>query len=85
MCINKTEIWKFKANDNISWYNFGLGSITKDFTKDAQSKMSLNGTVYDVLVDHSSIKKDILNIHQYRMVKKNIKCLDLFKKYLLDY
>ena len=36
--INKTEIWKFKAKDNISWYKFGLGSISKDFTKDGQGK-----------------------------------------------
>ena len=37
-------------------------------------------------MDHISIKKeDILNIHQYLMVKNNIKqCLD-FKKSFLDY
>ena len=29
--INKTQICKFKAKDNISWYNFCLGSISKDF------------------------------------------------------
>ena len=22
--VNKTEIYKFNANDSISWYNFGL-------------------------------------------------------------
>ena len=22
--VNKTEIYKFKANDSINWYNFGL-------------------------------------------------------------
>ena len=32
--VNKTEICKLKANDNISWYNFCLGSISKDFAKD---------------------------------------------------
>ena len=31
--VNKTEIFKFKAGDNISWYNFCLGSVSKDFTK----------------------------------------------------
>ena len=48
--------------------------------KDEQSEISLNGTVHDFSVDHSSIKKeDILNIHQYSMTKDNIKWyLDLF-------
>ena len=56
------------------WYNFSLGIISKDFTKVEQSEISLNGTVCDFSVDHSSIKKeDILNIHQYLMVKNNIK------------
>ena len=58
----------------MSWYNFSLGSVSKDFTKDGQSEISLNGTLYDFSVDHSSIRKeDILNIHQYLMVKNNIK------------
>ena len=65
MYISKTKIYKFKAKDNIVWYNFYLGSVSKDFTKDEQSETSLNGTVNDFSVDHSSIKKeDILNIHQ---------------------
>ena len=68
------QIFKFKAKDNISWYNFCLGSKSKDFTKNEQSEISLNGTVYDFSVSHSSIKKeDILNIHQYLMIKYNIK------------
>ena len=49
-----------------------LGSVSKDFTKDEQSEISLNGTGYDFWVDRSSVKKeDILNIHQYLMVKNN--------------
>ena len=32
--VYKTEICKCKENDNRSWYNFCLGSISKDFTKD---------------------------------------------------
>ena len=72
MYVNKTEICKFKANDNISWYNFCLGSVSKDFTKYEQSEISLNSTAYDFSVDHSSIKEDIINIHQYLMVKNNI-------------
>ena len=60
--VNKTEICKFKANDNIRWYKFCSGSVSKDFKKDQQSETSLNGTVHDFSVDHSSIKKeDILN------------------------
>ena len=60
--------------DNISFYNFCLGRLSKDFTKDEQKEMSLNGTVHDFSVDHISIKKeDILNIHQYLMIKYNIK------------
>ena len=36
--------------------------------------MLQNDTVYDFSVDHNSIKKeDIINIHQYLMIKNNIK------------
>ena len=31
--VNNTEIYKFKANDNLSWYNFCLGCVSKEFTK----------------------------------------------------
>ena len=66
MYVNKTKICIFKENNNISWYNFCLGSVSKDFTKDEKSEIFLNGTAYYFLVDHSSIKKEgILNIHQY--------------------
>ena len=36
--VNKTEICKLKANDNLSWYTFCLGSASKDFSKDEQNK-----------------------------------------------
>ena len=55
--VNKTEICKFKGKDNISWYNFCLGSVSQDFTKDQQSEIALIGAVYDLSVEHSSIKK----------------------------
>ena len=72
--VSETEIYKFKEHDKVSWYEFCLGSISKDFTKDEQREIFINGTVYDFTVDHSSIqKKDILNIHEYLMVKNNIK------------
>ena len=68
--VNQIEIYKFKAKDNISWYNVCLGSVSQDFTKDKQSKISLNGTICNFSVEHGSIKKeDILNIHQYIMIK----------------
>ena len=28
--VNKTEICKCKVNDNISWYNFCVGNVSKD-------------------------------------------------------
>ena len=72
MYVNRTEIYKFKATDDISWFNFCLVSDQKILQK--MSSVSLNGTVYDFPVNHSSIfKKDILNIHQHLMIKINIK------------
>ena len=79
MYVNKTDICQFEANYNTSWYSSSLGSISKHFTKDKQSELSLHGTMYDFSVEYSSIKKEnILNIHQYLMIKNNIKwSLDL--------
>ena len=72
--MKKIKIFKFKSKDNISWYNFCLGSVSKDFTKNERNEVSLNGTAYDFLVDHSLIEKEeIFNIHQYLMVKNAIK------------
>ena len=42
--INKTEIYKFKVDDEIYWYEFCLGYVSKKFTKDEQSEISLNDT-----------------------------------------
>ena len=70
--VSKAGICRFNVNDKIHWYNFCLES--KDFTKNGQSEISLNGTVYYFSVDHSSIEKeDILNIREFLMVKSNIK------------
>ena len=61
-------------NDNRRWYNFFLGSVLKDVSKDQESEISLNGTVYKFLVDHSSIKiENILNIHKFLMAKNKTK------------
>ena len=37
--VNKTEIYKFRAYDNIRWHEFCLGSVSKDFTKNEQSEI----------------------------------------------
>ena len=57
LCVNKTEIYKFKAYNNIHWYELCLGIVLKDFMKNEQIEISLNGTVYDFLCNHSSIEK----------------------------
>ena len=67
--------------DNISWYNFCLGSVSKEFTKDEQNEISLNGTLYDFSVDHSSVtKENIRNINQYLMIKNNAKYVWVYWK-----
>ena len=38
---------RYKAHDNISLFEACLGSISKDFTKNEQSEISGNSTVYD--------------------------------------
>ena len=56
--------------------------------KDELNEISLNGTVYDFSLDHSSIKqRDILNIYEYLIVKNNKKIMfDVIQKQLLwDY
>ena len=72
--VNKTEICKFETHYKILFYRFCLWSVSKDFTKDEQSEISLNCTVDDFLVDHSSMEKeDILNNHKCLMIEYNIK------------
>ena len=59
--VNKKDICRFKAHDNIPWYEFCSASVLKDFAKD----FSLNCTVYDFSVDYSAIEnEDILNFHK---------------------
>ena len=74
MYVKETEIFKFKAKDNVILYNSALGNESKNFANDEQSEISLDGAVYDFSVNNSSNKKaDILIINQYLMVKNNIK------------
>ena len=58
----------------IKYLGICLRSVSKDFTKDELSAISLFDTVYDFSVDNSAIEKeDILNIHEYLMTKVNVK------------
>ena len=72
--VDKTNIWKFKAHGNVRLHEFCLESISKDFTKAKLSEISLNGTVYDFLVDQCLIELEVIfNIHEYLIVKNNPK------------
>ena len=74
--VNGKEIFKFKGeNKNVNFpTQFCLGSISNGFSATESGEVSLNGNVYDFLVDYSSIdKSDILNIHKYLMTKNDIK------------
>ena len=54
----------------MSCSEFSLGNISKEFTKDEITEISLNGTVFDYSVDHGTVRrKYILNIHDY-LIKK---------------
>ena len=68
--MNKTDIYKFKACDNISWYQFCLVSVLKFFAKDEIREILLNGVVYVFSADHSAIKKEnIPTILEFRLIK----------------
>lgn len=60
-------------HDNICWLKFCLGIVSKDFTKNQQSGVSLNSTVYGFSIDHSSTEKEnILNIHEFTLISLSI-------------
>ena len=70
MYVSKTEIYKFKTHGDILWYDFGFRRVPKGFTKDEQSEIYLNDTIYDFSVDRISVvKENILNIHEYLMLR----------------
>ena len=71
----------------LSTTQFCLGSISNGSGAIESREVSLKGNVYDFSIYYSAIDKSgILNINKYSMVKNNIKqCLDLLKKYSLDY
>ena len=74
LCVNGTEIHKFKAKDcEIVASPLCLGNISKDFSVDNMKKTGLNGYVYDFSVDYDAIAVDgILDIHKYLMEKNGI-------------
>ena len=37
--VNKTNIFKFTAHNNIPWYEYCLGSVLKEFSKDEISEI----------------------------------------------
>ena len=71
--IKGKEIFKIKAdNKKINFTNqFCLGSISNGFSGTESREVSLNGAVYDFLVDYNSIDKS--DIVKYLMTKNNIK------------
>ena len=73
--VNGKEIFKFKANSkNVNFPSqFCLGSISNGFSAAEFREVSLNGNLYEFLVDYNSIdKSDILKIHKYLMNKNNV-------------
>ena len=76
---NKTDIWNFKANDNMSWYDFCLGSISKDFTKDEQRGISLNVTAKVCVPNKTkdlnvSFFNMIAAINESKIITKHVSC-----------
>ena len=61
------------AYGKIYWQEFFLGGVSRDFSKDKLSEISLNGTVYDFSIDRSTTaKEDILNIQKYQLNENDI-------------
>ena len=77
---------KFKAdNKNVNFpTQFRLGSISNWFSATESRELSLKRNVHDYSLDCSTINKsEILNIHNYLMVKNNIfKMFGLIKQVL---
>ena len=74
--VNGKEILIFKAdNKNVNFLTqFCLGIMSNGFSATESREVSLNGNVYEFLVDYSSVNKsDIINILEYLMTKSKIK------------
>ena len=74
--VNGRQELKFKAKtDQIINYQLCLGNLSFDWTKDESKKTSLYGNIYDFVVDYKAIvgTTTIYDMHQYLMIKHNIK------------
>ena len=74
--VKGKEIFNFKVNNkNVNFLTqFCLGGISNWSSASDSREVTLNGNVYHFSVDYNSIdKSDILYIHKYLMIKKNIK------------
>ena len=75
------QTWEFVFkvdNKNVNFpTQFCLGSISENFDYVESEEVSFKWSVYDFLADYDVIDRfNILNIHKYLIVKKNIKwCL----------
>lgn len=51
-----------------------MGNVSRDFTKDEISEISLNDAVYDFSVEDSGTEKEcILSIYDYLIIRNNTK------------
>ena len=76
LSVNRIGIYDFKANNGRVSFptQFCLGSISNRFEFLEAEEVSLKGNMYDFSADYDAIdKSDILNIHNYLIVKNNIK------------
>ena len=74
MCVNGTEVIKFKAKDSkIVTSLLCLGNISKDWSVDNVKRTGFTGYVYDFSADYNAIEVDnIKDIHKYLMEKNDM-------------
>ena len=76
LSVQGFNIYKFKANNSeVNTALLCLGNVAKDFsTNNMQKKPGVYGYVNGFSVDYdTSAVADILNIHEYLLVRNNIK------------
>lgn len=56
VCISTEH--KFQALENLFWYPFPLGSVSKHFTKNEMKKLELNCTVCDLQLTIMPLKQN---------------------------
>ena len=73
--VNRKEIFKSKADNKNANFptQFFLGSISNEFSATESRDVSLNGNVYDFLVDQNFVdKSDISNMQKHYLTKNNM-------------